>query len=218
MSLSNSHTFGVESMPIDGLESGTSILLTGDDHKALKTVFARLVAAEEDEHSVVLATDQRGHAARRGLDAVKTGAGSRTSVLAAEGRGNGDELQVVDTLSDLTAVGMELSTMVATAQQSVDRFRTGIVFCSTLCDEVEDARSVYRFLNSNFLTELRRGDGIGVCAFDTSADLETDIDSMLAGMETSFTGRIDIESVTRSTATLQTTGLSGIDSSLDVSL
>ncbi|OVE83932.1 DUF7504 family protein [Natronolimnobius baerhuensis] len=218
MSLANSNTFGVDSLPIDGLESGTSILLTGEDSEALKTVFARLVAPETDEYGVVLATDQRGHAVQRQLEAVETGAGSRTSVLAAEGRDNGDDLQTVGALGDLTAVGMELSTMVATAQQSVDRFRTGIVFCSTLCAEIDDARSVYRFLNSNFLTELRRGDGIGVCVFDTSVDLETDVNSMLAGMETSFTGRLDVETTGRRMATLHTSGLADVESSLEVSL
>ncbi|RKD93273.1 hypothetical protein [Halopiger aswanensis] len=220
MSVAGSGQFGVDSLPIEGIDSGTSILLTGDDADALEAVFAALVAASEDEQSIVLTTEQRGHAVRRSLNQASAGAdaGSRSSVLAREGRGNGDGISIVDDISDLTGLGMEFSSLVATSQQSVDRFRTGIFLCSTICEEIEDARSVYRFLNSNFLTELRRGDGVGICAFDTSADLETDVNSMLTGMETSFTARIDVEKTGRKSATLSVSGLAGTDETLEVSL
>ncbi|EMA42320.1 DUF7504 family protein [Halobiforma nitratireducens] len=213
----HSKAFSVDPLFTAEIDDGTSILLTGDDTEALKTVFARLVAAEADERSIVLATNSGGRAMQRLLDDAKRDAGSRSSILACEGPARGDDLKTVDDIGDLTTLGMEFSTLLASAQQTTDRFRAGIFLCSTICGEVEDVRSVYRFLNTNFLTELRRGNGIGVCALDRSADLETDVDSLISGMETTFTGRIEVERTGRGEVTLTTSGL-GIDGPVDVSL
>ncbi|OIB57584.1 hypothetical protein [Natrialba sp. SSL1] len=213
-----SQQFAVDADPISDIESGTSILLTGDDSATLASVFAKLVAAGEDEQSVILETERSGGAIRRTLNQTTMGAGSRSSILACEGRESDDGITVVDDPADLTGMGMQLSSLVTTSQQSVERFRTGIYLCSTICDEAEDARSVYRFLNSNFLTELRRGEGIGVCAFDTDTDLETDVNSMLTGMETSFTARIDVEKTGFKEAQLTVSGLSAVGETVDISL
>ena len=77
---------------------------------------------------------------------------------------------------------------------------------------------MFRFLNSNFLTELRRGDGIGVVAIDRSADLETNVDSMISGMETSFKARIDVEKTGYNEAKLDISGISGSDGTVDIEL
>jgi hypothetical protein len=90
------------------IDAGTSILLTGDDEAVLSDLFYRLVAAGEDERSVVLATDSRGRAVARELDEITAGAGDRTTVLTATGRAS-EGVATVDDVSDLTAVGMELS-------------------------------------------------------------------------------------------------------------
>ena len=213
-----SEAFDSADLPIDGIGSGSSILLTGDDTAALKTVFARLVAADDDERSIVLATNAGGRSIQRLLDEARSGAGSRASILTAEGPARGEEVTSVDDIADLTQVGMQFSTLVATAQQSTDRFRSGIFLCSTIAGEVEDTRSVFRFLNSNFLTELRRGEGIGVVAIDRSAEMGTNVDSMISGMETSFSARIDIETTGRNEATLEISGIDGSEGSVDVSL
>jgi len=216
MSLS-SDGFGVTSLSIGEIENGTSILLTGEDTEALKTVFARLVAADETERSVVLATSSGGRSAQRLLEDARSGAGSRASILTAEGPAGGEEITKIEDIGDLTQVGMQFSTLVASSQQSTARFRSGIFLCSTIASEVEDTRSVYRFLNTNFLTEIRRGEGIGVVAIDASADLGTDVDSMIAGMERSFNARIHVEKTGPRTATLELTGLSD-DGTVEVSL
>ncbi|SFB69352.1 hypothetical protein SAMN05444422_101241 [Halobiforma haloterrestris] len=212
MSLASAEPFAVEGVSVDGLEDGTSILLTGSDTDALEAVFARLVAPDSaaDERSVVLETERGARSLGRTLDDARPGAADDVSVLLSDDAGRGTNADAVADVADLTTLGMELSTLIATTQQSTERFRSGIFLCSTICREVDDVRSIYRFLNTNFLTELRRGTGIGVCALDTSADLETDIDSMISGMETSFTGRIDVEKTGRREATLTTSGLSGV--------
>jgi hypothetical protein len=203
--------FPVGSLPLDDVDSGTSVLLTGDDADALRSVFYRLVAAEEGERSIVLSTGSRGRAVQRELDGVSPGAGSRCSVLACEGPSRGDDVRSVADLSDLTRLGMDLSTLVASAQ---GRFRTGIFLCSTIASEVEDTRSLYRFLNSNFLSDLRRGDGIGVCAVDTGADIGADMSSTLAGLRTSFGATVDVDRTGR----LTVDGLGSGTETLDVDL
>jgi hypothetical protein len=218
MSLSGAGQFDVQSLPIGDVESGMSILLTGEDTDALKTVFANLMAAEEDEYAIVLATNSGGQSMKRELDNAKRGAGSRAAVLTCEGPARGEEITVIDDLGDLTTLGMEFSNLVASAEQSTGRFRSGIYLCSTIVGEVDDTRSVYRFLNTTFLTDLRRGDGLGVCAVDTSAALDTDIDSMVAGLETSLSARIHVERVNRREVELTLSGFGSEDGTVTVDL
>ncbi|WP_324664057.1 DUF7504 family protein [Haloarcula sediminis] len=201
--------FAVDSLSLDPIESGTSVLLTGEDADALQSVFSRLVAADDDERSIVLSTGSGGRAVQRDLNSARTGAGNRASVLTCEGPAAGDDIQSVEDISDLTRLGMDFSTLVASAQQHSDRFRSGIMLCSTIAGEVDDTRSLYRFLNSNFLTELRRGDGIGVCALDTSADIGADMSSTVSGLQTSFAAHIEVEKTGPGQATLTVDGLDG---------
>lgn len=210
--------FSTSQLPIDTIENGCSVLLTGADTNTLKAVFSRLVAADEDERSVVLATNAGGRSIQRTLNDAHDGAGSRVSILTAQGPARGDDVSAIDDIGDLTQIGMQFSNLVATSQQSTGRFRSGIFLCSTIAGEVDDTRSVFRFLNSNFLTALRRGDGIGVVAIDRSADLNTDVGSMIKGMETSFNARIEVEKTGRKQATLDITGISGSEGTVDVSL
>ena len=209
--------FAVDSLSLGPIESGTSILLTGDDADALQSVFSRLVAADDDERSIVLSTGTGGRAVQRDLNSARAGAGNRASVLTCEGPAAGDDIETVADISDLTRLGMDFSTLVASAQQGSGRFRSGIMLCSTIASEIEDTRSLYRFLNSNFLTELRRGDGIGVCALDTSADIGADMSSTISGLQTSFSAHIDVEKTGPGQATLTVDGLDGQET-VDVSL
>lgn len=198
------------------IDAGTSVLLTGEDEAVLSDLFYRLVAAGEGERSVVLATDSRGRTVTRELDGVTDGAGGRTSVLTAEGRSS-DGVATVDDVGDLTAVGMELSSLVRQARADADGLRVGLFLCSSLCAAADDTRSVYRFLNSNFLSTLRRSAAVGVCALDTSAEIGANVDSVVSGLETSFGARLDVIDHDATTATLAVTGLPGVDGPVTVS-
>jgi hypothetical protein len=137
--------------------------------------------------------------------------------LAPRGRTVGRSLDDLDRgLSDRTKTGMTFSSLVAGAQTEADRFRTGIFLCSSTCAAVEDTRAVYRFFNSDFPTELRRGDGICVRAIDVTADVGTSVDSMITGLETSFEARIHVETAGRRGATLDISGLGGADGAVDI--
>lgn len=209
--------FDVDALSLSPIDSGTSILLTGEDADTLQSVFSQLVAADDEERSIVLSTGSGGRAVQRDLNTARTGAGNRASVLTCEGPAAGDDIQSVEDISDLTRLGMDFSTLVASAQQGSGRFRSGIMLCSTIASEVEDTRSLYRFLNSNFLTELRRGDGIGVCALDTSADIGADMSSTISGLQTTFSAHIAVEKTGPGQATLTVDGLDGGET-VDVAL
>lgn len=217
MSSTANRAFSADAVSLGPLDSGTSILLTGDDEDALRSVFFRLVAPDVDERSVVLATNDDGRTVRRVLDRTARGSGDRLSVLAGRGP-DGDGVRAVEDLGDLTKLGMEFTSLLATAQTESQRFRSGILLCSRLCEEVDDMRSVYRLLNTNFLSDLRRGDGIGVCALDTSADVGANMRSIVAGMSTSFTARIDVEVTGPNEAALAVSGLDDVDETMTVSL
>lgn len=217
MSLTGTQSFGVDSFAMNDIPGNTSILLTSDDSAALEAVFYRLVAAPEGEQSIVLATESDGRSTKRALKKAVRGADDRTAVLTCEGPDRGDDVQSIADLSDLTRLGMDFSGLFAEAQQHPTPLRAGILLCSTIMGEVDDTRSVYRFLNSNFLSQLRRSKALGVCAIDTSADIGSNVDSTVAGLETSFSARIDIESTGRNRATLDVSGLSTNDGTIDVS-
>ncbi|WP_276299273.1 DUF7504 family protein [Halorussus lipolyticus] len=218
MSLSENPAFDVSSLSLDPIEEGTSILLTGDDSDALETIFYRLVAAEDGERSLVLATESTGRDVNRALDDAIPTASERSTVLTCEGPDAKSNVTTVQDVTDLTGLGMQFSSHVTQAQASTDRVRAGILFCSSICREVEDTRSVFRFLNSNLLGQLRRNEAIGVCALDTSTDIGSKTSSVIAGMETSFTARIDVETTGSGEATLHVSGLGDDDRSIDVSL
>ena len=218
MSRSASEAFDVSHLFDAAIENGTSILLTGDDTSDIESVFYRLLAADDNEQSIVLATDDDGRSVKRAFDNIEQGLGDRAEILTSEGPARADAVTAIEDMSDLTAAGMSFSTVIANAQQETARFRAGIFLASSICGAVDDTRSVYRFLNSNFLTELRRGDGFGVCALDTSAEIGSSSNSIVAGLETSFTGRIDITDSGSTETTLSVSGLDGVPDTIEVSL
>jgi len=217
MSLTDDAAFEVADLPLDAIDDGTSVLLTGDDADALETVFYRLVGANDGERSLVLATDATGRAVDRSLESAVDGGSERSTVLTCEGPDSGENVTTVDDITDLTGLGMQFSSLVAQGESDAPRLRAGILLCSSICQEIDDTRSVFRFLNSNLLSQLRRNEAIGVCALDTSVDVGTDTSSLVAGMETSFSGRIHVETTGPGRASLDVSGF-GDDRTVDVSL
>ncbi|WP_132058993.1 DUF7504 family protein [Halorussus amylolyticus] len=217
MSVTGAGPFELADLPLGPIDDGTSILLTGDDTDLLETVFYRLLSSQDDEGSLVLATDASGREVNRALERTVDGASDRSTVLTCTGPDSPENVTTIDDITDLTGIGMQFSSLVAESQETASRLRAGIILCSSICSAVDDTRSVFRFLNSNLLSQVRRNEAIGICALDTSADIGTSMKSIIAGMSTSFTGRIEVESDGPGRATLHVTGL-GDDETYDVSL
>jgi hypothetical protein len=216
MSLSTGGTFDFDGTDLPSVDGNTSILLVGDDADALESVSYRLLAGEEP--AALFHTRSSGRTVKRDLNGVQSSAGDVAHVLTPEGAATGDGVTVVDDVGDLTSVGMHLSATLDEMQASSERFRAGIYLGTDVAASVSDTRSMYRFLNSNFLTPIRRSDGLGVCAMDTSTDIGADIDSTLAGMSSSFSARVDVERTGAREARLDTDDLSTAGQSVTLSL
>lgn len=193
--------FGIEGLaPVD---DGSSILVTGTDLESLETLFYRLVSPTGDEHPLVLSTVHDARTIQRNLE---TSVGVEPTIVTSEGRSHEDSVSVVDDPGNLTELGMELSARFQ--EHPTTPVRAGLFHTTDLCREADDTRSVYRFLNSNLLTNLRRQSAIGVAAIHTDSDLMADVDSIVSGMETSFTGRIHVDTASHRDVDVTIDGLS----------
>lgn len=194
MSLSEDDTngFAIPELPFGPVPEGTSLLLTGDDTEAIEAVFYHLVSARENERSLVLATETNGRTVNRELDRVAYGASNRSTVLTCSGPAD-DGVETIDDISDLTGVGMQFSALVTESGTMAAAQRAGILLCSSICREVDDISSVFRFVNANFLTHLRRNGVLGVCAVDTSTRLDGDIEGVVDTMSAAFTAHVGVE-------------------------
>ena len=201
-------TFGFAGDSLAPVDDGASILLTGSDLDALESVFFSLMEPSGDERPLVVSTAHRATEIGRHFDGEE-------HVITSEGSSFDDSVTVVEDSDDLTTLGMELS---AKFQEfGTERVRAGIFHTTDLCGRSGDTRSVYRFLNSNLMTHLRRQSAIGIGAIHTESEVGADVDSIVRGMETSFTGRIHVEDAGFSDATVTVDGL-GNDGTFDIDL
>lgn len=218
MSLQDVEPFDISGFPVDSFDSATSVLVTGDDSETLAKVTAQVVTPDPqaDEQVLLLGTTD--------VDAVVRGV-TQTS------RDNADLIHVitepdqqvpqvsqtsqVNNIGDMTALSMQFSD--AIGEMESDRSRLGIFLCSDMCRSVDDIRSVYRFLNTSFLSELRRNQAIGICAVETDTTLQTDVDSMIASMSSSFDLHLRLEESSRRSATFSAEGLPSLPDTVTVS-
>jgi len=195
MKLTEEGTFDASALSLGAIPEGTSILLTGDDTDAIETVFYHLVAAGENERSLILATETNGRTVNRELDRIDYGVSNRSTILTCRGAATDSNITTVDDIADLTGVGMQFSALVAESGTMAASQRAGILLCSSICQEVEEIQSVFQFLNANFLSHLRRDGIMGVCAVDTSADVGGEIDGLVETMAGAFSAHISVESM-----------------------
>lgn len=194
MKLSKKSTFDASELSLGAIPEGTSILLTGDDTDAIETVFYHLVAARENERSLILATETNGRTVNRELDRIEYGVSNRSTVLSCRGSATDSNITTVDDIADLAGVGMQFSALVTESGTMAASQRAGILLCSSICKEVDDIQSIFQFLNANFLSHLRRDGIMGVCAVDTSAEIGGEIDGLVETMSEAFSAHISVES------------------------
>jgi hypothetical protein len=201
---------------VDGLGSvtgGSSLVLTGDDEETLESVFYTLVSPTAEEQSVILSTCRAASAIERGLDDRSE---HPTGIVTNEGRETSDHVTVVDDPQNLTELGLHLSEKLQTSTD-VPR-RIGVLHATDQFAATEDIRSVYRFLNTNLKTPVRRQSALGIVAVHTDVEIETDISSVITGMETSYAGRLHVEEASTREASITVTGMAGADGEYTVEL
>lgn len=218
MKMSEGTTFDFPELPLKPAPEGASILLTGEDANALESVFYRLVTAREDERSLILATETSGRTVTRELDRIAYGASNRATVLTCEGAADASNVEAVGDIANLTSVGMQFSALVTESGTVAAPQRAGVLFRSDICRRVTDMRSVFRFLNANFLTHLRRTEIMGVCGIDTSGTLDSDFTGVVESMQAAFSVYLRVEATDDETITIHITGPDRTDETVDMKL
>jgi len=196
MSLRATQQYEFGDVPVDAVDGGTSILVSGPRGDGLAELFHSLVAATDEDEGVVGITADDGSRAfeRAHRSAAGLGRGGDIGVVDCSGDsgiGTGDDAAVADP-SDLTAVNMQFSALCDDLRyDGTERLRTGLYSVSPLCAACDDMRDVYRFVQ-NITSRTRRNDGLFVCAIDPEADTGQfgDGRNITAGLEKAFGGHV----------------------------
>lgn len=221
MSLQSTSPFSLSQFPIDSIDSGQSVLITGTDSEVLATTIARIIApdSESGEQTLLLGTTDVDTVAREIGQTRRNGKQSTRVITEPDQRVPSVSAETeVNDIGDMTALGMQVSDAMGEMQMDTDQFRLGIFLCSDMCRSVDDIRSVYRFLNTSFLSELRRNDAIGACAVETDVGLQTDMESMISSMSSSFDVHLQLQHASPREATYEVTGPYSHPDSITVSL
>jgi hypothetical protein len=178
MSSRQQTAYGFDGLPIDPVDPGTNLLVTGPVFGGVRrNVLRMLVRSSPQEGALVIAADR---AARKVLDEYdQIGGGHDFSrVGAVDCTGDRDDsdgnVKVVSSPSDLTGIGIHFSSIYQRLRANGAKFvRTGLYTLTPLLLYAEDTRSVYRFLHT-MNSRIRTADGLGVCALDpTSVEDQT---------------------------------------------
>jgi hypothetical protein len=196
--------YELEETPLNPVDGGTSLLVSGPRDAGLDTLVHRLLAGDDEEGTVGITSDDDGARFRRAHRREAGHANGRSAAIvdcSGERRGgasgpptNTDENTVVADPADLTAVNMQFSSLCDDLRfDGVERVRTGLVSVSPLCAACEDMRDVYRFVQ-NITSRNRRSDGLFVCAIDPDADVGdfNSGQSITEGLSRAFGGHVEL--------------------------
>lgn len=195
-------------LPIEPVESGTNILVTGPSLGGLRDLLMALLVGADDEGTMLVAADV---SATEALEDLERAGGdvdpARVSVIDCaydDDQALGDHVRGVASPADLTGIGMEFSSLYERLYaDGYDQVRTGIYTLAPLLLYVDDVRAVFRLLHT-VTGRIRSVDGLGVCAIDPGAQDER----ALKSIGQAFDGRIDLRS-DESGCELRVRGLAG---------
>jgi len=189
--------YDLDETPLNPVDGGTSLLVTGSREAGLDALVHRLLSAGENEGVVGITADEDGSTFRR-THRREAGRGRNDAMgivdCCGDARGATDEETALADPDDLTAVNMQFSSLCDELQfDGVERVRSGLVTVSPLCAACDDMRDVYRFV-SNVTSRNRRSDGLFVCAIDPEADTGdfNNGQSIAEGLSRAFGGRVDL--------------------------
>jgi hypothetical protein len=213
MSLSTSHSFEFgDSIPLEPVEGGNSLLVTGPTDAGLDVLVHELVAPRDGEGLVAVTTDVSG---RRFRDEQERIGGAiddaHLRIVECDGSTTRDDAVVsVADPGELTDVNVHLSSLSDELRfDGTGAVRTGVYSVVPIVAEAADMRDVYRFLQ-NSISRTRRNGGLFVCAVDPDADVDgvDDGHHVVTGLSKAFQGGIELRG-DRHDAELRVTGLDG---------
>jgi len=199
--------YAFDGLPLNPVEPGTSLLVTGPVLSGAREMGLRLLCSSDaDGGTVLVATDSDAttiledfgrHGGVLDRDRVRVIDCAQESSELPE-----DSVSAVNTPADLTGIGIEYSGQYeSTYASGYTRVRTGIITLTPLLVYSDDVRAVYRFLNT-ITGRIGTADGLGVCVLDPDAHGEQVVESVAQF----FDGRVDVRA-DREDFELRVTGL-----------
>jgi len=181
-----------EALPVEPVDPGTNLLVTGPSLGGLRDLVARLLACRESEGLLLLSADTDAP------DIISTyeAAGcvyetARMAVVDCTREGIEDDARNVYTVSDpgdLTGIGIVFSSLYEQLYDAgIERVRTGLFTLSTLLMYATDIQPLYRFLHT-LTGRIRKADGLGVSAIDP----ETQEETTLSALSQPFDGEVQL--------------------------
>jgi len=182
-----------DGLPLNPVEPGTNLLVTGPVLNGARELGLRLLrSADADGGTVLISTDSGATAILEDFEGYG-GVLDRKRVRVVDCAQEGDNVpedsvSAVSTPADLTGIGIEYSGHYeSTYASGYTRVRTGIITLTPLLVYSEDVRTVYRFLNT-ITGRIGTADGLGVCVLDPNAHEEQVVESVAQF----FDGRVDV--------------------------
>lgn len=168
-----------ESIPLEPVPAGTSLLVTGPSLGGTREFVMRLLACEEGEGLILVTTDR---ASPEVIESFEGGGcaydTARMAVVdcTADSRAHAEHnVHAVSGPSDLTGIGIAFSSLYEELYAGgVERVRTGLYTLAPLLMFVDEVQPLYRFLHT-VTGRIRSAGGLGVAAIDPETQDETTI-------------------------------------------
>jgi len=183
--------YDFEGLPLDPVEPGTSLLVTGPSIGGTRELCMELLRSER-EGVLLLSADLGGGEAIEAFERAGVQFDpSRMGILDATQHGETDadrNVCAIGTPADLTGMGMHYARLYEELHGAgVERVRTGLYTLTTILPYVDDIKPVYRFLHT-LTGRVTSADGFGVCALDP----RTQDERVLGSLTQPFDGRVEL--------------------------
>ena len=172
-----------DGLPLNPVEPGTNLLVTGPGLSGAREMGLRLLCSPDTNSGTVLvATDSDATTMLKDFER-HGGALDRERVRVIDCAQESsdlpeDSVSTVNTPADLTGIGIEYSGQYeSTYASGYTRVRTGIITLTPLLVYSDDVRAVYRFLNT-ITGRIGTASGLGVCVLDPNAHEEQVVESV----------------------------------------
>lgn len=215
MSLGVTHSFEFgDEIPIDAVEGGNSILVTGPADAGLDSLVHELLSVDDEEALVAVTTEKDGRRFRKAQERASGElADDSVRIVDCDGDSSYDDTVVpVSGPEDLTDINVQLSSLSDDLQyDGAEAVRTGVYSALPMVAAAEDMRDIYRFLQ-NSISRTRRNGGLFVCGLDPDGDVGEmgDGNHIVTGLSKAFQGQVELRGDRRN-AEVRVTGIDGSD-------
>lgn len=211
MSQTTRDRYAFEALPLEPVEAGTNILVTGPSLGGTRQLSLQLLASDADGMLLIAADN----AAPDVIESFERAGGrydpSRMGIIDCSQHGAADadsNVCVVNSPGDLTGIGIQYSRLYEHLHGSgVEAVRTGLYSLSTILPYVDEIQPVYRFLHT-VTGRIRAAGGLGICALDP----ETQDERVVGSVAQPFDGRLDLRRDENGGREIRLQGLPGHDS------